>query len=111
MSKSNLRTIMDAFADNVKNKIPADLNFDGKRLRLSTKGKLEPVAITSDLTDDTAYRIHGDDIEDVAEELGKKLTAKESTQIRETIGDGFSDSWHDVVEGAINSVIALRKED
>ncbi len=110
MPKSNLRVIQDAFTANVKEKFPCTLRFDGKQLFLNVDGRKGTVGITSDLSNDTCYRITGDDIEDVAGEMGVELTAKEFSQVQNAIGDGFSDTWHDVVEQAIDNVIGLREE-
>jgi hypothetical protein len=110
MARNNLRVITDAFMDNVKSGIKANLDFDGKTLRLSTEKRAGFVGLTKDLTDDTAYRIHGEDIDEVASELGVTLTEMEFQQVQHMIGDGFSDSWHDIVEQAIDNVLALRKE-
>jgi hypothetical protein len=108
MSKSNLRVTLDAFTANVKENFPCTLRFDGKQLSLNVDGRKGTVGLTSDLTDDTCYRITGDDIEDVAGEMGEKLTDKEMSQVQYAIGDGFSDTWHDVVEQAIQNVVSKR---
>ncbi len=110
MARSNLRVTLDAFTDNVKEKVPSSLIFDGKRLYLNSVPPKGRVGITSDLTDDTCYRITGDDVDDVAGELGVTLTGDESARVQRIVGDGFSDSWHDIVEIAIDQVIAARQE-
>ncbi len=110
MPQSNLRVIQDAFTANVKEKFPCTLRFNGKQVSLEVDGRRGTVGLTSDLTDDTCYRITGDDIEDVAGEMGETLTAKEMSAVSYAVGNGFSDTWHDVVEQAILDVIAKREE-
>jgi hypothetical protein len=117
MGKSNLRQTLDAFADNVKAGHPTSLRFDGKMLYLTvdaTAGAIQSgaakVGITSDLRDDTCYRLTGDDIDDVAEEMGETLTDAEKVHAQKGIEAGFGSSWHDIVESAIDDVVASRRE-
>jgi len=109
MSKVNLRTTLDAFADNVKAKIPTTLHFDGERLFLTAEVKHGNVGLVDDLKDDTVYRIVGDDIEGVAEELEETLTEAEVVHVQKGIEAGFGSSWHDIVESAIQDVVMSRE--
>jgi hypothetical protein len=110
VGKANLRQMLDAFTDNVKAGFLTALHFDGKRLCLTTPAREGQVGMTDDLRDDTVYRITGDDIEDVADEMGVKLTEVEVVHVQKGIEAGFGSSWHDIVESAIDDVIASRKE-
>ena len=89
MSKSNLRQTLDAFTENVNLRLPTTLHFDGERLYLTAdatagavKAGVAKVGITDDLTDDTVYRLIGDDIDQVSEEMGVKLTEEDLTHIQ-----------------------------
>lgn len=110
MGKANLRQTMDAFTDNVKAKIPTTLHFDGESLYLTAEGKSGKVGIVTDLTDDTVYRLIGDDIDQVAEELGEKLTPAEVVHVQKGIESGMGNCWHDIVESAIQDVVMSRRE-
>ena len=110
MGKANLRTTLDAFADNVKAKIPTTLHFDGERLFLTAEGKRGKVGLVSDLRDDTVYRLIGDDIDQVAEEMGEKLTEAEVVHVQKGIESGLGNCWHDIVESAIQDVVMSRRE-
>jgi hypothetical protein len=110
MGKSNLRQTQDAFADNVKERIPTTLVFDGVRLHLTTVENKGKVGMTDDLTDDTCYRLTGDDIDTVAEEMGADLRWAERVHVQKGIEAGFGSSWHDIVESAIQDVLGSRRE-
>lgn len=117
MGKSNLRQTLDAFTDNVKAGHPTTLRFDGERLYLTAdttavaiRSGAAKVGLSSDLRDDTCYRLTGDDIDDVAEEMGEKLTDAEKVHVQKGIEAGFGSSWHDIVESAIDDVVASRRE-
>ena len=110
MGKANLRTTLDAFADNVKGKIPTTLHFDGEKLYLTAEGKRGQVELVSDLRDDTVYRLIPEDIETVAEEMGEKLTEAEVVHVQKGIDAGFGNCWHDIVESAIQDVVMSRRE-
>jgi len=116
MSKKNLRTTLDAFADNVKAKIPTTLHFDGDRLYLTAdatpqaiQAEVAKVGITSDLRDDTVYRLIPEDIETVAEELEETLTEAEVAHVQKGIDAGFGNCWYDIVESAIQDVVMSRE--
>lgn len=110
MGKSNLRTTLDAFADNVKARVPTTLCFDGERLYLTGPSSSQVRSIASDLRDDTVYRLIGDDIDQVAKEMGVKLTEAERAHVQKGIDAGFGNCWHDIVESAIQDVVTSRRE-
>lgn len=110
MSKANLRETLDAFTDNVKAKIPTTLHFDGESLYLTAEGKQGKVGMTDDLRDDTVYRLIGDDIDQVAEEMGEKLTEAEVVHVKKGIESGMGNCWHDIVESAIQDVVMSRRK-
>ncbi len=115
--RNNLRVITDAFKDNVQNKIPTTLVFDGERLHLMC-GTYDPkvidamgkVGLTSDLSDDTVYRLIGDDIDQVAEELEETLQGAEFIHVKQKVEQSMGSSWRDIVALAIEVTVNARRE-
>lgn len=66
--------------------------------------------VDDDFRDDTVYRLTGDDIDQVAEEMGEKLTEAEVAHVQKGIDAGFGNCWHDIVESAIQDVVTSRRE-
>jgi len=115
MPRNNLRTALDAFAENVRYGIKTTLRFDGKTISLTAERENgQPglanamVGVTSDLTDDTLYRLIGDDIDEVAGEKGVQLTEDEWERVKKGIEAGFGNDWWDIVASAIDDAVAER---
>ena len=59
--------------------------------------------------EDVIYKLVREDIEEVARAQGVELTEEEMPQVKKGIESGLGNCWWDIVESAIDDVIANRE--
>lgn len=105
-TRNNLRTIQDRFGEMVHSRIPCTLAFDGEEIVLMGVPKGQHalterdtvIEKTTDLEDDTVYRLVGDDVDSIADEENITLQEGEFESVKKGVEAGLGMGWDEVVE-------------